>query len=151
MYAEHHALLSLSYISTYSQPRDLVHVVEPHHPLVCVARRPVLVSSNSSLYFPRATIDGHYRYGGQMVKVMIGAIWRKLTFIVDKPNHLAENLLQQVSITSRTIFLQILACKQMTLVCLTGTRSIYVLNVSLVGFIIFVVICLPVFLLRPER
>ena len=86
-----------------------------------------------------------------MVKVMIGAIWRKLTFIVDEPNHLAENLLQQVSITSRTIFLQILACKQMTLVCLTGTRSIYVLNVFLVGFIIFVVICLPVFLLRPER
>ena len=128
MYAEHHALPSLSYISTYSQPRDLVHVVEPHHPLVCVARRPVLVSSNLSLYFPRATIDGHYRYGGQMVKVMIGAIWRKLTFIVDEPNHLAENLLQQVSITSRTISLQILACKQMTLVYFTDTRSVYVLN-----------------------
>ena len=63
-----------------------------------------------------------------MVKVMIGAIWRKLTFIVDEPNHLAENLLQQVSITSRTISLQILACKQMTLVYFTDTRSVYVLN-----------------------
>lgn len=87
MYAARHALLSLSYISAYFQPRDLVHVIEPHHPLVCVARRPVLVSSNSSLYSPRTTVDGNHRYGGQMVKVMIGAIWRKSSFIVDESNH----------------------------------------------------------------